>query len=158
MISYSVCVCLSVRAITFECLDIETSFLVWWYILIISRGRGCLCQRLVPPMVWCPPMGWCTISVGNPECATGRTCSLKKVPFDSRSLVQRIDWRHLICGGSRISSWGVPSRYAVWGVPTSDVGAFWQKRIRKQKNWILLVVGWGPAAPPGSANAYMLKL
>ena len=37
-----VCVCLSVCesvwAITFECLDIETSFLVWWYILTISRS------------------------------------------------------------------------------------------------------------------------
>ena len=28
-----VSVCLSVRAITFEPVDIETSFLVWWYIL-----------------------------------------------------------------------------------------------------------------------------
>ena len=31
--------CLSVQAKTFECLDIETSFLVWWYILIISRSN-----------------------------------------------------------------------------------------------------------------------
>ena len=30
-------VCLSVQALTFECLDIETSFLVWWDILTISR-------------------------------------------------------------------------------------------------------------------------
>ena len=36
----SVClsVCVSVQAITFACLDIETSFLVWWDILIISRS------------------------------------------------------------------------------------------------------------------------
>ena len=37
----SVCVCvsvsLSVWAITFEAIDIETSFLVWCYILTISR-------------------------------------------------------------------------------------------------------------------------
>ena len=33
----SVCVCLSVQTITFEAVDIETSFLVWWYILTISR-------------------------------------------------------------------------------------------------------------------------
>ena len=33
----SVCVCLSVRDIIFECLDIETLFLVWWYTLTISR-------------------------------------------------------------------------------------------------------------------------
>ena len=32
------CVCLSVRAITFEPVDIETSFLAWWYILTISRS------------------------------------------------------------------------------------------------------------------------
>ena len=37
-----VCVCVSlsvcpVRAITFEGVDIETSFLGWWYILTISR-------------------------------------------------------------------------------------------------------------------------
>ena len=30
-------VCLSVQAITFECLDIETSILEWWDILTISR-------------------------------------------------------------------------------------------------------------------------
>ena len=34
----SVSVCVSVQAISFECLDIETSFLVWWYILTISRS------------------------------------------------------------------------------------------------------------------------
>ena len=34
----SVCLSVSVRAITFECLDTETSFLVWWYILTISRS------------------------------------------------------------------------------------------------------------------------
>ena len=33
----SVCVCLSVWAITFECLDIETSILVWWNILAIYK-------------------------------------------------------------------------------------------------------------------------
>ena len=50
MFSYCLCVCLSVClcvclsvcvsvwAMTFECLDIETSFLVWWYILTISRS------------------------------------------------------------------------------------------------------------------------
>ena len=32
---------------------------------------------------------------------------------------------------------GAPSR---WGVLTSDVGTFWQKCMRKRKNWILLVV------------------
>ena len=32
-----VCVCLSVWAITFD-IDIKTSFLVWWYILTISRS------------------------------------------------------------------------------------------------------------------------
>ena len=31
-------VCLSVQAITFEPVDIETSFLVWCYILTISRS------------------------------------------------------------------------------------------------------------------------
>ena len=43
----SVCVCLyvylcvsvSVRAINFECLDIEASSLIWWNILIISIGQ-----------------------------------------------------------------------------------------------------------------------
>ena len=30
---FIVSVCLSVRAITFETIDLETSFLVWWYIL-----------------------------------------------------------------------------------------------------------------------------
>ena len=33
-----VSVCLHVQGITFECLDIETSFLVWWDILTISRS------------------------------------------------------------------------------------------------------------------------
>ena len=37
VVSVCVCVC-SVRAITFEPVDIETSFLVWWYILTISRS------------------------------------------------------------------------------------------------------------------------
>ena len=32
--------CQSVRAITFECLDIETSFLVWWYIWTIHVFRS----------------------------------------------------------------------------------------------------------------------
>ena len=31
-------VCLFIRAITFECRDIETSFLAWWYTLAISRS------------------------------------------------------------------------------------------------------------------------
>ena len=35
---FVVSVCLSVRAITFEPVDIETSFLVWCYILTISRS------------------------------------------------------------------------------------------------------------------------
>ena len=43
MFPYCLSVCLSVymsiRAITFECLDIETSFLVWWYIWTISRSH-----------------------------------------------------------------------------------------------------------------------
>ena len=39
MFSYCLCVCLSFWTITFECLDIETSFLVWWYILTISRSN-----------------------------------------------------------------------------------------------------------------------
>ena len=38
ILSVSVCVFVSVQAITFECLDIETSFLVQWYILTISRS------------------------------------------------------------------------------------------------------------------------
>ena len=32
------CVCLSIRAITSECLDIQTSIFVWWYILTISTS------------------------------------------------------------------------------------------------------------------------
>ena len=41
MFSYCLCVsvCVSVWAITFEFLAIETSFLVWWYIVTISRSR-----------------------------------------------------------------------------------------------------------------------
>ena len=38
--------CLSILAITFEYLDIETSILVWWYILTISRSR--LSIRIIP--------------------------------------------------------------------------------------------------------------
>ena len=38
IMSVCVCVCLSVWAITFEPVDIETSFLVWCYILTISRS------------------------------------------------------------------------------------------------------------------------
>ena len=34
----SVSVCLSVWAIMFEAVDIETSFLAWWYIMNISRS------------------------------------------------------------------------------------------------------------------------
>ena len=34
-----VCVCVSVRAITFESFDMEASFLVWRYILTILRSR-----------------------------------------------------------------------------------------------------------------------
>ena len=36
------------------------------------------------------------------------------------------------------------------GAPTSDMGAFWQKRMQKRKNWILL--GGRQWCPPGSAN------
>ena len=36
---FVVSVCLSVWAITFEQIDIETSFLVWCYILTISRSN-----------------------------------------------------------------------------------------------------------------------
>ena len=35
-----VCVCVAVWAITFEAVDIETSFLVWWYILTIGRSSS----------------------------------------------------------------------------------------------------------------------
>ena len=34
----SIYVCVSVQAITFEPVDIESSLLVWWYILTISRS------------------------------------------------------------------------------------------------------------------------
>ena len=37
-LSVRLSVCVSVQAITFKCLDIETSFLAWWYILTISRS------------------------------------------------------------------------------------------------------------------------
>ena len=37
-VSVCLCICVSVQAITFERLDTETSFLVWWYILTISRS------------------------------------------------------------------------------------------------------------------------
>ena len=59
----------------------------------------------------------------------------------------------LISSGSRISRWG-GGVVSHWGAPTSNMGTFWQKRMRKQKNWILLG-GWARAggAPPGSANA-----
>ena len=58
MIYVCVCVCVSVClfiwAITFECLDTKTSFLVWWYILpyigqvgvpmSLGQGQGHFCQ------------------------------------------------------------------------------------------------------------------
>ena len=60
-----------------------------------------------------------------------------------------------ISGGSRISRWGgTPSHWGGGGVPTSDVGAFWQKHMRKRKNWILLG-GMCQRRPPGSANDYV---
>ena len=34
----SVCVCMSVYTITFEAVDIDTSFLLGWYILTISKS------------------------------------------------------------------------------------------------------------------------
>ena len=34
-------VCMSVWTITFECLDLETSYLVWWDILTIFRSSLC---------------------------------------------------------------------------------------------------------------------
>ena len=34
ILSVRLSICLSVQAITFECFDIETWFLVWWYIFI----------------------------------------------------------------------------------------------------------------------------
>ena len=37
-VSVCLCVCVTVQAITFEGVDIETSFLVWCYILTISRS------------------------------------------------------------------------------------------------------------------------
>ena len=37
MFSQCLSVCESVRAVTFEPADIETLFLVWWYILTISK-------------------------------------------------------------------------------------------------------------------------
>ena len=40
LVCVCVCVCLSVGAITFEWLDIETKFLVWRYILTISRSSS----------------------------------------------------------------------------------------------------------------------
>ena len=42
----------------------------------------------------------------------------------------------IFSGRSRISHWG--GHRAIGGVPTSNVGAFQQKHMRKQKNWILL--------------------
>ena len=51
-----VCVCVSVCvpvwAITFEAVDIETSFLVWWYILTIPRSslsiKGIINNEIYP--------------------------------------------------------------------------------------------------------------
>ena len=57
MFSYCLSVCLSFQAITVECLDIETSFLVWGYILIMSsqvlvprsldQGQGHFCKVII---------------------------------------------------------------------------------------------------------------
>ena len=45
------------------------------------------------------------------------------------------------------------------GVPTFDVGTFQQKRMQKQKNWILLGRGGcAGGAPPGSANGMFTKV
>ena len=56
-------VCLSVQAITFEPLDIETSFLVCWYILTISEGEGHIKVKikylhLFKFYVTCTPWKW----------------------------------------------------------------------------------------------------
>ena len=55
MFSYCLCVCLSVCvsvwAITFECLDIESSFSVWWNILTISRSSLSIKSHWVKVMV-----------------------------------------------------------------------------------------------------------
>ena len=40
-----------------------------------------------------------------------------------------------------------------WWAPSADAGAFWQKRVRKGKNWVPLGEG-APAAPPESATDY----
>ena len=37
MFSYCLCVCLSAWDTPFETVDMETTFLVWWYTLTISR-------------------------------------------------------------------------------------------------------------------------
>ena len=55
-------------------------------------------------------------------------------------------------------TWGftvVDPGFPIGGGPTSDAGAFQQKCMQKQKNWIPL--GGGAAVPPGSANALNVK-
>ena len=39
VVSVCMSVCVSVQAVTFEWVDIETSFLVWCYILTIPKSR-----------------------------------------------------------------------------------------------------------------------
>ena len=58
ILSVCICVSLSVQAVTFECLDLVTSLLAWWYIMPLSRsglnikvigqGQGHLMVKVVP--------------------------------------------------------------------------------------------------------------
>ena len=55
----------------------------------------------------------------------------------------------------RIQDFPLGGALSHWGAPTSDVGAFQRKHMRKRKNWILLGGGGGHALvvpPPGSTN------
>ena len=47
---------------------------------------------------------------------------------------------------------GFPVGGERWGAPTSDAGAFWQKHMRKQKNWVSLGV-----VCLGSANGIQME-
>ena len=66
-------------------------------------------------------------------------------PPPSSPLESTYNWNNKV-----VADQGFPvrGRRAVGEAPTSDVGAFWQKRMQKQKNWIPFGGGTCRRCPP----------
>ena len=99
MFSYYLCVCvclLSVQAVAFECIDLKTLFLAWWYILTIYRLS--LSIKVIGSKSFLSQTASFWTSIMKREVGLRLKCILVYISFQKQIQLLIIEIFHLIFG------------------------------------------------------------